>query len=825
MNKEPNLAGTTDYERTYVDPYRFRHPYDLWTRYTEYKARAEEKKKEDEKIVHAYKRHPRKVRRGGKIVEDPNWGGYKAACDNLIKTLTSIAIDRKVWCRVETYEGFDKDMDDLWSDYITEAFHKYCIKPWHNKEQDTIKSVTDAVLFNRGIMRWTNPLCVYPEYIPQERVIPDTNATLDETSFDILFIRDTMSAVELYNMVADEDAEELGWHTRAVLYALRTNLSSLKGCDDKGVLARWRDGGVSQAECDQQIAVVIAYVKEYEAATEVNANKDKEGNQISLCVFPENLDMMGIKQDEPSTHGKDRSCTFQFVDYIYKCFTQAVSVRSASIAQGFYDSQSLGREIYTAFKFYDQSLNSIIRSVKRAMRLYIKTSSNDTKKRLRESSPDDEVIHLAMDDEISQFRMAADINGAMEIMRTVIGNVSTQNDLSYQGTSTSPKGYPITKGEAQILAQQLDDSNKVVIKMFISKDRNLINEVYRRFVTQEESKDRSYDNLKRFKKYLEKKGVPDEAWKFENVEVYPRFNQFAGSASQNYTTSQALMQATLIKPASTGEERAKRDVISSLVGEANVADYMDRKMQFDQELMIIGQENESLDNPYVNPTNVPVTESDNHILHYQGHLADYMFKMQFVQQLLGQAQQDQSYNKMFSIERAVDIINAQDNKGAHIDAHRQILLRDTTKEAELKELDAKFNQARSVQDQLVQQANAMKQELTQQGQQNNLRDLEFEHRQRMDDLELQKAQAMANIGAEKAASASEAKQRNSIRNQEIKEQGKLRDQEQKAADKRIDLEAKAQSAQIDLDKKRNDLQIDRAKAAKKAPTKKPTNNA
>jgi hypothetical protein len=446
------------------------------------------------------------------------------------------------------------------------------------------------------------------------------------------------------------------------------------------------------------------------------------------------------------------------------------------------------------------------------MRQILKTGSAATKKRFEEADKDAEALTIGADDDIVQITLKQDVSAAAELLRTVSQGISAFSPNDFQGTQSSPKGYPITKGEAQILAGELDDSKTVAIKLFISSNRKFVNELYRRFVSSTTGSD-TYENFQRFKKYLEMKEVPPEAWKFNNVEVYPRFNQFAGKASTNYATARGLVEATQIKPASKAEEKAKRDLIAALTGEANVLDYLDIAPQLEQEVMIIGQENEALDSPYANPANIPVTPTDNHQMHLQGHLQDYIFKLQLVSQLLKTAGAEQSHRKLFLIERAADIVNSQDNKGAHIVAHIESLQKDETKADELRAFTQQFAQAQAEQDKLAAIIGKAQQDLSTNANLMSSQEADLVHKQRMNDLEYTHAKAMNNVGLEKAGMQTAARQEATQQNQAIKVSGKTQDQELKRQAQQQDIEAKRQAASIDINKKQVELAMKQTQKA------------
>lgn len=818
---------TTDNENTFDYDYRFNNPYDLWERFDETRGKQKESEKEREKIVNIYERKPYVVKRGGKPRPEPNWGTLKDAVDGYVRFFSTIALDRKIWCRINTHEGWEKDLDTTWSDHITSAFHKFCINRWEDKELTVLKAIRDDAMFFKGITMWESPLDTYPCFIPAEDVYPDTNATTCPSTFDLLFVTKEYTAVDLYNIANDKKSVDLGWNKKPIMDALRHSLDSLKKCNSStDVINRWREGGVPQSQKDQKIKLVFAYVKEYRAAPDEH---ERAGNQISLLVFPEALTALGLNPDNDASMRVNaqllkRSNYFRFIDFYAKDFEEIIHSWSSDLEHAFYDHKSFAWQVMHSSVYHDKTTNSVMRAVVRGMRNWVKTGSADTRKRLSTLNPDDEVVLLNQDDEVANLTMRQDIAPAFEMLRGAKANIDTFSPDRFQGTQNSPKGYPITKGEAQILGQQLDDSKSTAIKITISNNYKFVKEIYRRFINSTEESD-TYKYFKMFRDFLRSKDVPDSAWEVDAVFISPRFNKFGGNATSNFATAQGLVQATQIKPASIPEQRAKRDLIASLIGESNVDDYMEAPMQIDNELFIIGQENESLDNPNANPANLPVTSSDNHMLHIQGHLQDYMLKLQSVAQLLTQAQQDQSYRKQFLLERAYDVILAQDNKGAHIAAHFQIMQRDESKADELKQLADTFRQAQGQQDGLQAQVQSLQQAEMEQNTRQNSFDLEYQHKARMYQLDQQAKEASLNLDAAKKVSQVEGSKKASEEKQAQKLAHKEQDQQLKNQEKQQDLSAKMANNQLDLQKKAIETQLDiEKKSAKPKNESKPKTN-
>jgi hypothetical protein len=810
---------TSDNENTLDYDFRYNNPYDLWERFEECRGKQRESEKELKKIVNVYERKPYIIKRGGKPRPEPNWGAFKEAVDDFIRFFSTIALDRKIWCRIDTMEGWDKGLDTTWSDEITQAFHKFCLNRWEKREDTVLKAIRDDAMFNKGITMWDSPLDTYPCFVNAEDVFPDTNATTCPSSFDLMFIIKDYTAVELYNIANDPQSKTLGWNKKPIMTALRKSLDSLKKLNtSQGVINRWREGGVPQSQKDQKIRLIFAYIKEYSKAP---AGHEREGNQISLLVFPESLTALGLNPDvdksslEKAGQLLKRSNYFRFIDYYAKDFEEVIHSWTSSLEHAFYDHKSFAWQIMHPAVYHDKTTNSVMRAVVRGMRNWIKTSSADTRKRISTLNPDDEVVLLNSDDDVANITMRQDINAAFEMLRGAKANIDSFSPSRFQGTQNSPKGYPITKGEAQILGEQLDDSKSTSIKIAINNNHKFVKELYRRFINSVTESD-TWEGFQKFKEYLKSKDIPDSAWAMESVVITPRFNKFGGNATSNYATAQGLVQATQLKPASLPEQNAKRDLIASLVGEPNVFEYMDAPMQFDNEMFIVGQENETLDNPYVNPANVPVTPSDNHMVHIKGHLQDYMEKLKVAAQLLSQVQQDQTYRKQFLLERAVDVVLAQDNKGAHITAHFQIMERDESKEMELKSLAETFKGAQAQQDAIQSQVLALQQQESQENSRKNMFDLEYQHKQRMYQLDEQAKHASLNLDAAKKVSQTEHSKVAAEEKQAQKVAHKQQDQELKAAEKQQDLAAKVANNTLDIEKKTIEQQLDVEKQQRKA---------
>jgi len=119
MPKENEFLYTG--EQTYKAKHRFRNPYELWQRFDELKNKQKEDgfERDRKNLIEVYERKPYLIKRGGKNRAEPNWGVFKKSVDDYIRFFSTLALDRKVWCRIETFDGVEEQMDMTFSDAIT----------------------------------------------------------------------------------------------------------------------------------------------------------------------------------------------------------------------------------------------------------------------------------------------------------------------------------------------------------------------------------------------------------------------------------------------------------------------------------------------------------------------------------------------------------------------------------------------------------------------------------------------------------------------------------------------------------------------------------
>lgn len=802
-------------ENTYTSDQRFNTPADLRSRFDDLKPLVDEKNKNVEVLLKSYHRTPWMTKDG----PEPNWGQFQFKTDERVRYLSGISLDRNVWCRIESYESEVDQENKKISDQITESFHTHAIKPWHEKDELTFKSAFDSTIFSKGVVHWDSPFGCYPCSLNPEDVYPDTNATISAKSFDYVFIRKKYSLIQLYNKVAGDHADREagkieGWNKDAVLSLLSQDAENLKDTTPESLEASLRRGDIEQLNQDKQVNLLFCYVKEYK--------EDEEGNKVSLYVIPENYTSLpGRAQNDHSPAKTNFLC---HKPKAYKCFSNVIAIRTSQLTEGYYSAPSFGEEIFHICKEYDRTTNKSIAAVGINSSIFLKVGSQKTKEKMqkiREGS-----IHmLDAEDTIESLKVPVDPRLMTEMMRQLMIDTDRYNNASMQGSEASRKGYPLTAREIEAQVQQLNASQSTETKIWVSRDHEMIAEIYRRFTDSSIMVEgcQGYEGHKRFKEQMERLKIEKKAYDFSNVVIFSRYNQFAGNASNRFQVAQSLVQATQMKPASPAEYRAKVELLSSILGDSNVSDYMDEPFKFDDEMVLIGQENQDLDDPGLNPANVPVLPNQNHVLHVEGHLQDYVEKLKVGNQMISQiAQFPQSARRSIMLWQAMNIVNSQDFKGAHIAAHLQQLQSDPTKKDEVQAFSQSLRQVQQQHDQLKQKIMQLDQQELQQLQQQQsdpMQDLEYRNKARMYELEEAHAETMNNIGLQKALQQTQTRQENSIRNQEIKEQNAQANNQLKQEAAASDIAAKQEKSRIDLDKERLKLATQARKSARKTATK------
>lgn len=766
-------------EGNYKQANRFEDPNDLRRRFDEIKLKNPIKEART-KLIEAYDKLPTKNPRTKKL--EPNHGKLAMKVDNQVSVFLDFLTESPERFKVNCLHA-DPLKKDEYARIISTNFRDIFFKSWENMFVEEAKAIFEMVMFSKGIMHWPEKIGYKSENVSVVDAYPNLSADMLSSSWELLFIRKSYTMVELYNMVFGDSAATnitKGWKKKAI----ESILENPKGTDTisgEGYLSKFNKGGITQSQCDEEIILLHCYVKEY--------NKDTKGNRISKYIIPEAAKFF------PSESKKEAETNqYLFVDNSYcECISQVAVPRSSSVTRSYWDSPSFAELIYLACKIHDQASNAILRAVIRNMTLFLKSSNSDQADRLRVIGTS-EVEVLDSDTELVQNQVRIPIQEATQMVRQIMFDVESELGSSQAIGSQNTKGYAITAKEAELKSLNEDKSIGTLIKSFTAIDRFWYKETYRRAIDHPSTEEKKISDL--FKKRMEFHEVPPEVYAPKNVVIEPVF-AFGGSRANKIQFAQSLYGAVSVNASSEAQKKAKRISIAAHVGEENADEFFNvsaetKNLFFHQQKA--GGENEDMDNPLVNPANIPVAKDDNHMIELVFHIQDYEFKLGAAIKMLETANQMPIIVKMGMIMAAKDIITAQDAKGAHIEAHFQYIQQDPTANVEMvKQFYDKFSQLRKSQDDIQAKVDKQLEDYMKENQQDVTMTIEQQHLQAMNQMTQEHAKNMNDIGLAKAI-----------------EQKKL------GAEKSLnksgqDIAHKEQVNQIELDKKQLETDLEKQK--------------
>jgi hypothetical protein len=715
---------------------------DLWDRY-------ESLKRQDSGIngnnralmLNNYVRKPWKVRvgkRNGDYRTDPNFGEFRFKVESVINMLVSACVERQNWFRIVPKNAPIGEQKSL-SDKITNAFHRYFIRTWEDRFLDEVYAAYDMTMFGKAVEHWPSIGCIYTENVPESRVFPDTNAGMNPRKWGYVFIEKDYSVFDLRCIYEDDDEVEMEGWDREYLKEILDNPSQYSETPEerKGRMEEVFEGGSSNV--DHKIVLVHAYIKD-------NNKPDKDGDikKVSRYIFP------AVYKKTKAGEYEDARGSLKFLSQkrgYCECISNVVAVRSFNISRSYWNINSFARQIYLSTAFYDKVTASIIRAAKKAMTLFIKAQNRDQVEKLI-NQHDGEVVIVDPDVTFENVKVQNDIRQMIEVVRSVMVQTEQGMSIGQAPGSQNVKGYAITAQEASIRAQREGEKEALNIKLLIAGDCRLYKEVYRRAMLglDEDHK----ESLSSFKEEMKSLGVDAKYYNPKNVHFIP--NLFgAASKSVRIGDAQGVLQALMFKPSTPQEERAQRDLVAAYVGEDNVMDYIQPIEMPDPAIVKAGGENEDLDNPMVNPKNVPVLPSDKHLIELPVHIADYEDKLTKASRLIEMSgQQPNPVKQYLLVHTAAQLIVAQDNKGAHIQAHIQASANSKMNEKALEPLVAKFRQLQSQQDQLTDASQKLINQLDQALSQSDINSEELRYRKAMHDMEIEFKKTLNDIDIAKA---------------------------------------------------------------------------
>lgn len=731
--------------------------------------------------------------------QDANFGQFRFKVEAAIGVFINVLTERNSWVKI--IPKFPKPGENIkpFSDKITTAFHKYFIRPWEDRFMTEIMNAFDMVMYGKAIEYWPSPACVYSENIPVEDVFPDTNAGLDPKKWSYVFIVKNFTLAELYAIkdATNEERKELAYgedFDPKYLGEIISDIETYSKSKSDSETSKEIQGEQSSSSRDTLVPIVYLYCKD---------NFHKE-NKISLYVFP--AEVANYKDSNTSLYPQGTPAAPKVKTLMEKkeyceCLSQVIAVRAYQITRNYWKFNSFAQQIYLATSLYDKSMSLVVRTAKRNSILYVKTDSPDTGKKLMNQT-DDEVQVMDSGAEFAVTNGNNNIREVVEVMRQVMIDTENGQSLSQNPGGQNVKGYAITAKEAQIQATQKGESESLNIKILMNKDVALHKELYRRAIDVGTSP-KFAKSLKLFKEEMEALSVPKEYYEYENVYFVPSYLN-GGNQYARVQNAQGVLQVLSKAPGSPGEEQAQRDIIAAFVGVENVDAYIQNRLEVNPVLQKAGSENEDLDNPYANPANLQVLPTDKHLQELPIHIGDYQAKLQTASKIIEIAMKlPNRFQQLISLNAASGLIAAQDNKGAHIEAHIKAVATSKENQNAVTPMIQQFKQMQAQQDEMMKQISQLTDELNQSMQDNQMKDLEYDHAKRMKDLEVEKVSQLNSIGLAKALEQKDLAAESKQTKMALDEESKARDIGAKQAKASIDITAQQKQNEIKLESAKN----------------------
>lgn len=738
---------------------------------------------------------------------DPNFGMFKSKIDAAQNTFMGVLTERRMNVRVIPKYAKPSEQKII-SDKVSAAFHDYFIKPWEDRFMIEAHCVKDMIMYGKGIEHWPNLGCVKTENIPCENVFPDTSAGLCSKTWSYVFIEKNMTICELLAKMEEqeENSSSEGYSpeddefNQAYLKEILDQPDKYAELSNGSEVEKNKMG--EHGSRDKTITVVYAYIKDHNDRKKpvskyvfLGSNKEPSGKNS------------GANSPLTENSSPESEMRFLFAQSGYcKCISQCVHVRCYQVERSYWKYNSFAKQIYFSTMLYDKSMSLVLRAAKRSMILYWKSADRTTQQKLL-AQTDAEIQVVDESTNYITTGQAVNVMPLVEAVRQVMIDTENGQSIAQAPGSQNVKGYAITAEEASIRNQRQGEQEALNLKVLMTNDTALYKEIFDRAM-----RDDSPEYSKAYKAFvrdMKEMSVDPEYYDPENVYFLSAYLT-GGSQGSRLMNAQGVFNALLQQPSTPGQEQAQRDLIGAFVGYENVDDYINSKIPVDPVVLKVGGENEDLDNPFANPTNIPVLPTDKHMVEIPIHVADYEKKLQTAQQFVQMAQQaGNPFLKIHWIVTAQDLIAAQDTKGAHIVAHISSVSNNKENLKSLQPVLDKFKQLNQLQDQMTQAVAKMMQEFEQQMASTDMQTAELRFTEAMNNLKLDHEQKMNDIGLAKA-----------IDQKKMADERAASKLEQDTQKKGLDLAHQEEKAKLDIDKKQ--IENEQAKSESKQESN-PTN--
>ena len=506
------------------------------------------------------------------------------------------------YATVKTNTGNDAEKV-AYSRIITEEFDRLQKR---DREFDYTLQLSqhELVLFGVGPLVFESPTSCKARAIKAGDLLIPENTRSNPDDWEVAVVRRQYQAHELFNYIRDSKAaESVGWDVDAVRKAIID-----AGPEEYRRHGNWewhqqriRNNDIHYSAQCSMINAAHVYVREYPQA-------DEAEGKISCFIVLEN---------------QGKSFLYKYIRK-YDSWDQVLHPMYYDKGDGQHHSvKGLGVKMYPVIELKNRQKCSMVDAAALSSTLHLQPSTPEATQKASIANLGFATV-LPSGFNLVQRQFSGIIEAPMAIDRE-LSNVMQASLSQYNQRLDKPQGNPRTATEVSAIMQQASILGKTQIARYYQQLDRFYAEKYRRA-----SSPNVIDPMAiEFQKRCRERGVPKEALgNIDYVEATRNYGQ--GSAFLRLQTLTGLMQVSGQLPES-GRDALMRDYIAALAGQQQVGRYM---VQPEQDVYAKDQIAEAnIENAVMGTGTAPViTDSQNHTLHIQTHLAKGSELAQAIQQ-------------------------------------------------------------------------------------------------------------------------------------------------------------------------------------------------
>lgn len=667
-NPDPSLLDIPD--KSGAPENRIKNAYQAWEVCDEMERADCKRGLKRTRIFNAYNRMPpseysKLFEQGAGWQSNTNFGMMAYVVDNNLSSFFDMVTERVSAADIRTKHGSPRERTE-WSDEISNAFD-YVLREWDDFLMNCEQDILDMLLFSKGIQMWESKEGCTTEHVSIDDFLVPDGTKVSFKNFDVCAVKRRYGLHELWQQVKDMDGKSNGgWNKENVLSAMRLQRETWRGKYKNN--EEWSkavaDGDVTIAgHLKEYVHTYMLFIKEFKTGkiSKYVVLKDY-GPALSLTRKENRASGIQTEEDLKKKVINKYGFLFQETGYAEK-IDDIFSVFMDCAGSGMWHRvPSLAEKIFVQCRQYDFTMNAIMDAIKVNMSLMLQASTPDATEKIKQLVFGPYTI-IPSDVPFVQQRMQLDTNNATQALQFMMLDMF-RGIGEYRINERMGGGQAVTATQNQNDTAEAAKLSGTQLKRFSHQHSLYYRKFYKRLIGLVRG-EKDYEMLEKFKERLKDRGVPDKAWKWDNIECI-NSNMLAGAGSPSYKlmAAEKTINLTNVSPKDAGQANAVEDALAALHGRSNVSRYVN-KVKPDKTIneKIAGWENTLLAQPFLNPADVQVNPEDNDVYHLDVHL----FDMERTVSLVNERIEKGTLTPFLSESAAYKMMNITAHCGAHIE--------------------------------------------------------------------------------------------------------------------------------------------------------------